>query len=83
VIFYVAEVKKEAKSRRDRRTSRPKGRTRLLSSCDCFFFHNANEILERGLYDDAIKPGSIVVDETDFVDDGVLEFSFFIDEVSL
>jgi hypothetical protein len=29
-----------------------------------------NEILERGLYDDAIKPGSIVVDGTDIVDDG-------------
>jgi len=37
---------------------------------DCFFFHDANEILERGLYDDAIKPGSIVVDGTDIVDDG-------------
>jgi len=82
VIFY-ARSEKEEKSRRDRRNSRPKGRTRLLSSCDCFFFHNANEILERGLYDDAIKPESIVADETDIVDDGVLEFSFFIDEVSL
>ena len=29
-----------------------------------------NEILERGLYDDAVKPGSIVVDGTDIADDG-------------
>ena len=29
-----------------------------------------NEILERGLYDGAIKPGSIVVDRDDVVDDG-------------
>jgi hypothetical protein len=35
-----------------------------------FSFYDANEILERGLYDDAIKPGSIVVDGTDIVDDG-------------
>jgi hypothetical protein len=35
-----------------------------------FFFHDANEILERGLYGDATKPGSIVVDGTDVVDDG-------------
>ena len=57
--------------------------TGLFSSADCFFFHVVNEILERGLYDDAIKPGSIVVDETDIVDDDVVEFPFFIDEVSL
>jgi hypothetical protein len=42
-----------------------------------------NEILQRGLCDDAIKSGSIVVDETDIVDDDVVEFPFFIDEVSL
>ena len=35
-----------------------------------FFLHVVNEILERGLYDDAIKPGSIVVGGTDIVDDG-------------
>jgi hypothetical protein len=51
--------------------------------CDCFFFHHANEILERGLYNDAIKPGSIVVDETDIVDDDAVDFPFFVDEVGL
>jgi hypothetical protein len=40
-----------------------------------------NEILERGLYDDAIKPGSIVVDGTDIVDDDIVDFPFFVDEV--
>ena len=35
-----------------------------------FFFLDASEVLERGLYDKAIKPGSIVVDGTDIVDDG-------------
>jgi hypothetical protein len=29
-----------------------------------------NEILERGFYDDAIKPESIVVDGTDIINDG-------------
>jgi hypothetical protein len=41
-----------------------------IQFCDCFFFHVVNEILERGLYDDAIKPGSIVVGGTDRGDDG-------------
>jgi hypothetical protein len=35
-----------------------------------FFLHVVNEILERGLYDDAIKPGSIVVGGIDIIDDG-------------
>jgi hypothetical protein len=33
-----------------------------------FLLHVVNEILKRGLYDDAIKLGSIVVDGTDIVD---------------
>ena len=33
------------------------------------------------LYDDAIKPGSIVVDRTDIVDDDIVDFPFFVDEV--
>ena len=42
----------------------------LFSSATVFLSCCVNEILERGLYDDAIKPGSIVVDGTDIVDDG-------------
>ena len=33
-----------------------------------FLLHVVNEILKRGLFDGAIKPGSIVVDGTDIVD---------------
>ena len=54
-------------ARQNRRGFRPKGRTNLFKFCD-YFFHGVNEILERGLYDDAIKPESIVVDETDIVE---------------
>ena len=46
------------------------GRDHLGSATVSSFLHVVNEILERGLYDDAIKPGSIVVDGTDVVDDG-------------
>jgi hypothetical protein len=35
-----------------------------------FFLHVVNEILEGGLYDDAIKPGSRVVGGIDIIDDG-------------
>jgi hypothetical protein len=54
--------------RQNRRGFRPKGRKGYLV-LRLFFLHVVNEILERGLYDDAIKPGSIVASRIDVVDD--------------